>query len=55
MRRGHPEKDGVLIEMVNLEQEVKDRIGRRGEAGWLMEGVNGMSLDEAVRVAPKTG
>ena len=51
---GHPEKDGVLIDMADLEEQVKTRIGRSGSTGALANGVNGISLDEEVRIAPKT-
>lgn len=40
---GHAEKDGVLVELKNLEDEVRQRIsGSRNLAG----GVQGLSLDE---------
>lgn len=51
---GHPEKEGVMIEMENLETEVKERLGRQGGAtAGVVNGVAGMSLEEA-RDAPKT-
>ena len=51
---GHAEKDGVLIDMVNLESEVRTRIRRQGNSAILADGVNGMSLEEAAREASKT-
>ena len=55
----HPEKEGVMVEMRDLEREVKARIGRQrnggGGGGVLGEGLNGLSLDENAREAPKTG
>ncbi|KAK4550313.1 Cytoplasmic and mitochondrial histidine tRNA synthetase [Oleoguttula mirabilis] len=55
LAEGHPEKDGVLIEMENLEAEVLKRIGRpAGVTDSLAEGVNGMSLEEAAKTEPKT-
>ncbi|KAF2163968.1 hypothetical protein M409DRAFT_57071 [Zasmidium cellare ATCC 36951] len=38
----HPEKDGVLIEMANLEQEVKQRIARQAEQASLVDGLKKM-------------
>lgn len=52
---GHPEKDGVLIDMATLESEVRERIGKKGSSAALVDGVNGISLDEETRAAPKTG
>ena len=51
---GHPEKDGVLIDMANLEIEVKARIGKSGTSAALANGVNGITLDDEARAAPKT-
>ena len=41
---GHPEKEGVMVEMAQLEDEVKAKIRSRESKG-LVEGVNGMVLD----------
>ncbi|KAK5124210.1 Cytoplasmic and mitochondrial histidine tRNA synthetase [Meristemomyces frigidus] len=54
LAEGHPEKDGVLIAMDNLEAEVLKRIGKRGVTASLADGVNGMSLEEAAKTEPKT-
>ena len=54
LAEGHPEKDGVLINMTNLESEVKARIGNAGSSAALANGVNGITLDEEARAAPKT-
>ena len=51
---GHAEKDGVLVNMDNLEAEVLRRIGRPGVTASLADGVNGMSLEQAAREQPKT-
>jgi histidyl-tRNA synthetase len=51
---GHSEKDGVLIEMAKLEDEVRERVRRDGGKGLLAEGVNGLSLEEEARKAAKT-
>ena len=54
---GHPEKDGVLVEMVNLEQEVQSRI--RGSAvaaaDTVSDGLERMSVDEVAKEQPTTG
>ena len=52
---GHPEKDGVLIDMADLESQVKARIGRKGTSAALVDDVNGIDLDKEARDAPKTG
>jgi histidyl-tRNA synthetase len=52
---GHPEKDGVLIDMADLESQVKARIGRKGTSAALVDGVNGIDLDKEARDAPKSG
>lgn len=54
LQEGHPEKDGVLIEMAKLEDEVKARLGKSGSSAGFANGVNGMSLDEAARAESKT-
>ena len=51
----HPEKEGVMVEMAYLEDEMRKRIGRRGRGAALLNGVNGLSLEEEAREAPKTG
>jgi histidyl-tRNA synthetase len=51
---GHPEKDGVLIDMADLEGQVKARIGKSGSSAALANGVNGINLEEEARTAPKT-
>lgn len=52
---GHPEKDGVLVEMANLEAEVRKRIGRSdGVTSSLAEGVDGVKLEEAAGTEAKT-
>ncbi|EMC94977.1 hypothetical protein BAUCODRAFT_72563 [Baudoinia panamericana UAMH 10762] len=60
----HPEKNGVLVEMKDLEAELFKRLGRKElgslpESGVLLDGakngMNGLSLEEAAREAPKTG
>lgn len=51
---GHAEKDGVLIELADLEQEVKSRIARSGNTAAITNGLNGVSLGEAAAAAPKT-
>jgi len=52
---GHAEKEGVMVELADLETEVKRRLERQGGTAGLAEGVNGMNLEEAAREAPKTG
>lgn len=53
---GHPEKDGVLVDLANLEKEVKDRIARsKSESPDALAGtLQGVKLDEAAAAAPKT-
>lgn len=51
---GHAEKDGVLVEMANLEKEVKDRIAKSGGPSSLAEEVANMDLSQAAAEAPKT-
>ena len=51
---GHTEKEGVTIEMAELESEVKARISRHGSSAMLTSKVNGMSLDKEATELPKT-
>ena len=51
---GHPEKEGVMIELKALEREVKGRVGLHGSSAALTNGVDGLSLDEGAKAAPKT-
>ena len=46
LEEGHPEKDGVVVKMERLEQEVKERISRQKGMN-LVEGVNGVKLEDA--------
>lgn len=46
---GHAEKDGVLVELANLEEEVKQRINSRGGNASLAQRLNGLSVDEAAQ------
>jgi histidyl-tRNA synthetase len=51
---GHPEKEGVMVELANLEQEVKSRINRSGVDASITADLGDMSLDQAAAEAPKT-
>jgi len=51
---GHPEKDGVLVELKNVDQEVKSRLNREGVDASITAGLGGMTLDQAASEAPKT-
>jgi histidyl-tRNA synthetase len=51
---GHPEKEGVMVELTNLEQEVKSRINKSGVDASITAGLGDMSLDQAAAEAPKT-
>lgn len=51
---GHAEKDGVLIEMVKLEDEVKARLGKEASDGGLTAQLNGMDIGTAAAEVPKT-
>lgn len=52
---GHAEKDGVQIDLANLEVEVKKRIATSPDSASLTNGLGGMSLNEYAAEAPKTG
>nr|POF26010.1 histidine--trna ligase, mitochondrial [Quercus suber] len=47
LSEGHPEKDGVEIEMANLETEVKRRIGAQSSA--LVDDMSALSVDGAAK------
>jgi histidyl-tRNA synthetase len=47
LAEGHPEKDGVLVELDNLVAEVKQRVARLYQTGEVTAGVGGVSLEEA--------
>ncbi|PIA93051.1 Histidine--tRNA ligase, mitochondrial [Cercospora beticola] len=51
---GHPEKEGVSIDMANLIEEVKVRISRQATTATLSNGVSSISLDVEAKEAPKT-
>jgi histidyl-tRNA synthetase len=58
----HPEKEGVVVQLADLETEVKARVAQfyeeqesAGSSSGVESGVNGLSLEEQVRNAPKTG
>ncbi|KAK5172225.1 Cytoplasmic and mitochondrial histidine tRNA synthetase [Saxophila tyrrhenica] len=51
----HPEKDGVLVEMKDLVEEVRARLAKKEEVEMLADGVNGMGVEEGAREAAKTG
>lgn len=57
LQDGHPEKDGVLVDLKVLVPEVKARLQKKGEqdsVGSLAETADGLSVAEAAQ-APKTG
>ena len=43
-----------MVELDNLEKEVKARLNRDGEDASITAGLGGMSLDQAAAEAPKT-
>lgn len=49
---GHAEKDGVLVEMAKLEDEVKARIVKKAVDGGLALQMNGMSIGTATAEGP---
>jgi len=51
---GHPEKDGVMVELENVDQEVKSRLNKEGVEASITAGLGGMTLDQAASEAPKT-
>jgi len=51
---GHAEKDGVLIDMANLEEAIKERIARFNDVDEVTKKTDVTSLDEAAATAPKT-
>lgn len=51
---GHPEKDGVMVEVRDLVGEVKQRLKSK-EGDGLVEGVNGLSTVEEVRKSGDDG
>jgi histidyl-tRNA synthetase len=51
---GHPEKDGVLVEMANLVDEVKTRLARQGQTAAITSSLEGVSLDKTAAQAPET-
>jgi histidyl-tRNA synthetase len=51
---GHPEKDGVMVELENVDVEVKNRLNNGGVDASITAGLGGMSLDQAASEAPKT-
>lgn len=53
LAEGHPDKEGVMIDMATLEDEVKRKIVNQ-QAKNLADRTNGMSLDEAAATMPKT-
>ena len=51
---GHPEKDGVMVELEHVHREVKSRLNHREASGAsITAGLSGMTLDQATE-APKT-
>jgi histidyl-tRNA synthetase len=51
---GHPEKDGVMVELENVDKEVKSRLNKEGVDPSITAGLGGMTLDQAASEAPKT-
>lgn len=56
---GHPEKEGVTIQMAKLEDEVRERISKSQKVGVdgveaVAEQLNATTFDEAATLAPKT-
>ncbi|KAK3071694.1 Cytoplasmic and mitochondrial histidine tRNA synthetase [Teratosphaeriaceae sp. CCFEE 6253] len=51
---GHAEKEGVMIEMADLEKEVRVRLEKAGGAGGLVNGVDGLTLGDVAKEAAST-
>ena len=51
---GHPEKEGVMVELDNLEREVKARLNKDGVDASITAGLGNVSLDQAAAEPPKT-
>jgi histidyl-tRNA synthetase len=51
---GHPEKDGVMVELENVDKEVKSRLNKEGVDASITADLGGMTLDQAASEAPKT-
>jgi histidyl-tRNA synthetase len=51
---GHPEKDGVMVELENVDKEVKSRLNKEGVDASITAGLGSMTLDQAASEAPKT-
>ena len=51
---GHPEKDGVMVELEHVAAEVKSRLNHQGVDASITAGLGGMNLDQAASEAPKT-
>ncbi|KAK3094229.1 Cytoplasmic and mitochondrial histidine tRNA synthetase, partial [Teratosphaeriaceae sp. CCFEE 6253] len=51
---GHAEKEGVMVEMADLEKEVRVRLEKAGGAGGLVNGVDGLSLGDVTKEAAST-
>ena len=51
---GHPEKEGVMVELEDLVREVKTRLNKEGVDASITAGLGNVSLDQAAAEAPKT-
>ena len=51
LAEGHAEKEGVMVGMESLEEEVKRRVARWYAGNEVADGVNGMSLEDGAAVA----
>lgn len=51
---GHEEKEGVMIDMASLEDEVKTRVEQKGAHTSLAESLNGLNLDDAAKKVEKS-
>lgn len=59
LEEGHPEKEGVLVDLKNLSEEVKARLDRKAQRGAtavseLVEKVEGLEV-KGKEAPPKTG
>jgi histidyl-tRNA synthetase len=49
LREGHPEKEGVLVDLTDLVRETKDRLARKRELDEITRGADGLRVVHGIK------
>lgn len=53
LEQGHPEKDGVLVDLANIVPEMQERLRRKARLDSLVQDASGLKVADEVKAEPK--